>query len=107
MILKPLYIFGSFSQITVTAPYLYLILLDTRPNLLPLLLLLSRDGILKVIQSAPKADLVLPPCDTHRCPLGRCLMKNEVCNNVPQCADFSDEYRPDCDQINPMCNKVR
>lgn len=38
---------------------------------------------------------------THRCPLGRCLEKEKVCNLLPDCADGSDEKRVICDAMEP------
>ena len=32
-----------------------------------------------------------PKCATHRCPLGRCLKREQVCDNVIDCEDSSDE----------------
>lgn len=36
---------------------------------------------------------VEPTCDGLRCPLGRCLKSEHICNGVMDCRDASDEHK--------------
>lgn len=60
------------------------------------------DQIQKLIDSpcdkclSPASDI---KCSTHRCPLGKCLNKDQLCNGIADCRDGSDETHEICGQI--------
>ncbi|XP_069952632.1 uncharacterized protein [Cherax quadricarinatus] len=50
------------------------------------------------VMELTKSDLVVPvsaKCDTHRCPLGQCLPRTNICNGFVECSDGSDERNCD------------
>lgn len=39
------------------------------------------------------------PCDVYRCPLGNCLLNNELCDGIRHCHDGSDEEGSTCAKL--------
>lgn len=37
-------------------------------------------------------------CETHRCPLGKCLKQHQLCDGQPDCHDGSDERKDVCNK---------
>ncbi|XP_059086215.1 serine protease nudel-like isoform X2 [Tigriopus californicus] len=70
----------------------------------------AREGITSVIKSA-EADKhpfknIPDNCDTLRCPLGRCLSPNEICDGVVHCSNMADEEENLCRNKIRMCEFV-
>lgn len=42
-------------------------------------------------------------CDTHRCPLGNCLDKHQLCDGIADCHDHSDEHENICHRNQNSC----
>lgn len=42
-------------------------------------------------------------CDTHRCPIGKCLKKDQLCNGIADCRDKSDETKEICQKRDQKC----
>lgn len=60
------------------------------------------DEIQKIINSScDKCSSVASEinCDTHRCALGKCLTKNQLCNGISECRDGSDETKEVCEKV--------
>ncbi|XP_060656762.1 serine protease nudel [Drosophila nasuta] len=45
----------------------------------------------------------LPPCATHRCPLGACLPQSALCDGRSDCHDNSDEEESKCRELKQRC----
>ncbi|QQP57589.1 Serine protease nudellike [Caligus rogercresseyi] len=60
----------------------------------------ARDAIRKIVGIFNTNESIwhgaVEKCGTHRCPLGRCLKAEEICNGIPDCEDMSDESAYHC-----------
>ena len=71
----------------------------------------TREAIKSIIKanSGPVEVLDDQTCDgedQHRCPLGKCLSTEQICNGIPDCEDNSDENYELCEKKIRMCEQV-
>lgn len=46
-------------------------------------------------------------CETHRCPIGKCLRSDHVCDGIEDCRDGSDETEKTCSKMKERKNCAR